>query len=106
MGDVVNPLCSANILPDGYDTTMPIRFDPSMLDTDFCDALNAYTAQAESVEAAVLYHFPPMNVLAVSNAEDIDTYADYLQSQLTAPLAGDPHACVMDAGWFYDTNSI
>lgn len=45
-----------------------------------------------------------MNVLAVENAEDIDTYADYLQSQLTAPLAGDPHACVMDAGWFYDTN--
>ena len=104
VGDVVNPLCSANILPDGYDTTMPIRFDPSMLDTDFCDALNAYTAQAESVGAVVLYHFPPMNVLAVSNAEDIDTYADYLQSQLTAPLAGDPHACVMDAGWFYDTN--
>lgn len=104
VGDVANPLCSANILPDGYDTTMPIRFDPSMLDTDFCDALNAYTAQAESVEAAVLYHFPPMNVLAVANAEDIDTYADYLQSQLTAPLAGDPHACVMDAGWFYDTN--
>ena len=57
VGDVVNPLCSANILPDGYDTTMPIRFDPSMLDTDFCDALNAYTAQAESVGAVVLYHF-------------------------------------------------
>ena len=53
---------------------------------------------------AVGDHFPPMNVLAVANAEDIDTYADYLQSQLTAPLAGDPHACVMDAGWFYDTN--
>lgn len=104
VGDVVNPLCSANILPDGYDTTMPIRFDPSMLDTDFRDALNAYTAQAESVGAVVLYHFPPMNVLAVANAEDIDTYAGYLQSQLTAPLAGDPHACVMDAGWFYDTN--
>ena len=104
VGDVVNPLCSANILPDGYDTTMPIRFDPSMLDTDFCDALNAYTAQAESVGAVVLYHFPPMNALAVANAEDIDTYADFLQSQLTAPLAGDPHVCVMDAGWFYDTN--
>ncbi len=90
-------------MPDGYDTTMPIRFDPSMLDTDFRDALNAYTAQAESVGAVVLYHLPPMNALAVSNAEDIDTYADYLQSQLTAPLAGDPHACD-DAGWFDDTN--
>ena len=104
VGDVVNPLCSANILPYRYDTTMPIRFDSSMLDANFCDALNAYTAQAESVGAVVLYHFPPMNVLAVADAEDIDTYATYLQSQLTTPLAGDPHACVMDAGWFYDTN--
>ena len=45
---------------------------------------------------------PEMCIRDRSNAEDIDTYADYLQSQLTAPLAGDPHACVMDAGWFYD----
>lgn len=103
-GDVVNPLCSANIMPDGYDPAMPIRFDPAVLDADFCAALNAYTAHAEAVGAVVYYHFPPMNAAAVEDADDIDAYADVLQTQLTAPLAGDPHACVLDAGWFYDTN--
>ena len=45
-----------------------------------------------------------MNAAAVERDADIDGYAAYLQSQLTAPLAGDPHACVLDSGWFYDTN--
>ena len=103
-GDVVNPLCSANILPDGCDTTMPISFDTSILSADFCATLNDYTAKAEAVGATVYYHFPPMNAAAVERGADIDAYADYLQSQITAPLAGDPHACVLDAGWFYDTN--
>ena len=103
-GDVINPLCSANILPDGYDPTMPVRFDTVMLSADFCAALNDYTAHAKAVGAQVYYHFPPMNAAAVERDADIDGYAAYLQSQLTAPLAGDPHACVLDSGWFYDTN--
>ena len=103
-GDVVNPLCSANTMPEGYDPTMPIRFDNAMLDADFCAALNDYTAKAEKTGATVYYHFPPMNAAAVENADNIDAYADFLQTQITALLAGDPHTCVMDAGWFYDTN--
>lgn len=103
-GDVVNPLCSANTMPEGYDPTMPIRFDNAMLNADFCAALNDYTAKAEKIGATVYYHFPPMNAAAVENADNIDAYADFLQTQITALLAGDPHTCVMDAGWFYDTN--
>ena len=103
-GDVVNPLCSANTMPEGYDPTMPIRFDNAMPDADFCAALNDYTAKAEKIGATVYYHFPPMNAAAVENADNIDAYADFLQTQITALLAGDPHTCVMDAGWFYDTN--
>ena len=103
-GDVVNPLCSANTMSEGYDPTMPIRFDNAMPDADFCAALNDYTAKAEKIGATVYYHFPPMNAAAVENADNIDAYADFLQTQITALLAGDPHTCVMDAGWFYDTN--
>lgn len=103
-GDVVNPLCSANTMPEGYDPTMSIRFDNAMLGADFCAALNDYTAKAEKIGATVYYHFPPMNAAAVENADNIDAYADFLQTQITALLAGDPHTCVMDAGWFYDTN--
>lgn len=105
-GDVVSPLCTANIMPGGYDATMPISFDTALLRETFCNDLNNYAAHAAAVGATVYYHFPPMNAAALSDtdAAAIDAYADCLQAQLTAPLAGDPHACVLDAGWFYDTN--
>lgn len=103
-GDITDARCSANIMPNGWDTTMPVEFDPAMLDPDFCTALNAYTAQAAAGGAAVYYHFPPMNAAAVAADADIDAYAAGLQAQLAAPLAGDPHSCVLESGWFYDTN--
>lgn len=34
----------------------------------------------------------------------IDAYAASLQDRIDAPLAGDPKDCVMESGWFYDTN--
>lgn len=103
-GDVVSPLCAANTMPNGYDATMPVQFDTALLDEDFIDAVNDYAARATAVGATVYYHFPPMNALAVEDPQDVDAYADALQARLTAPLAGDPHACILDAGWFYDTN--
>ncbi len=45
-----------------------------------------------------------MNALAVANEDQLNAYAAHLQQVITAPLAGDPRACVMESGWFYDTN--
>ena len=103
-GDIASPLCTANVMAEGYDPTMPVLFDTEILQADFCTALNDYTAKAVAAGAAVWYHFPPMNALAVQSGADVDGYAAYLQAQITAPLAGDPHACILDGGWFYDTN--
>lgn len=103
-GDLASPLCKANIMPEGYDPTMPIRFDTALPEAAFCAALNDYTARAADAGAAVYYHFPPMNALAVTNEEQLNAYAAHLQQVITAPLAGDPRACVMESGWFYDTN--
>lgn len=103
-GDIASPLCAANTMPDGYDPTMPIYFEQEMLQQEFCDALNTYTQKAAAAGAVVYYHFPPMNALAVQEEQNLDDYAAYLQAQITAPLAGDPHECILDAGWFYDTN--
>ena len=103
-GDLASPLCKANIMPEGYDPTMPIRFDTALPEAAFCAALNDYTARAADAGATVYYHFPPMNALAVTNEDQLNTYAAHLQQVITAPLAGDPRACVMESGWFYDTN--
>lgn len=103
-GDLASPLCKANIMPEGYDPTMPIRFDTALPEAAFCAALNDYTARATDTGATVYYHFPPMNALAVANEDQLNAYAAHLQQVIIAPLAGDPRACVMESGWFYDTN--
>lgn len=103
-GDIINPLCRANQMPNGWDTTTPIRFDAELLDETFCTELNAYAARLAEKGVTVWYHFPPMNAAAVEPDSDVDAYAALLQNALTLPLAGDPNACILDSGWFYDTN--
>ena len=99
-GDLASPLCKANIMAEGYDPTMPIRFDTALPEAAFCAALNDYTARAADAGATVYYHFPPMNALAVANEDQLNAYAAHLQQVITAPLAGDPRACMMESGWF------
>ena len=103
-GDIVSPLCEANQMPSGWDSTTPIRFDTALLDDTFCTELNAYAARLAENGVTVWYHFPPMNASAVEPGSDVDAYAAALQDKLTLPLAGDPNACILDSGWFYDTN--
>lgn len=103
-GDVVSSLCSANRMPGGVDTTTPICFDPEMLTDGFCKILNDYARTLAEKGVTVWYHFPPMNEAAVEPGSDIDAYADFLQAELELPLAGDPNACILESGWFYDTN--
>lgn len=103
-GDVVSPLCAANVMPGGYDTNMPVCFQPDMLSEDFVDAVNGYVDRLERRGVTVLYHFCPMNALAVEDGADIDAYAGALESLLHCRLIGNPSDCVMDAAWFYDTN--
>lgn len=104
-GDIRRALCPANQMPAGYDPTTPVLFDETTMPTpDFCAALNDYTATLAARGVAVYYHFPPMNAAALPPNADIDQYATALQSKITAPLLGDPHACVLPSGWFFDTN--
>ena len=103
-GDMISPLCAANVMPGGYDTNMPIRFAPELLAEDFVAAVNGYADRLARRGVTVLYHFCPMNALAVEEGADIDAYAGALESLLRCRLIGDPSNSVMDAAWFYDTN--
>ncbi len=103
-GDVVSELCAANQMPGGVDETTPIRFDPELLEEGFCQQLNEYAAVLAQKGVTVWYHFPPMNESAVELDAEVDGYADVLQQRLEISLAGDPKACILESGWFYDTN--
>jgi hypothetical protein len=103
-GDIDIPACSANIMPDGYDPNTPIRFDEAMLSDDFVEKLNEYVDTLTRRGAIVWYYFCPINESAVAADDNIDIYYDYLQSRLHCQIIGNPHDCVMESGWFYDTN--
>lgn len=103
-GDIDIPACSANIMPDGYDPNTPIRFDEAVLSDDFVEKLNEYVDTLTRRGAIVWYYFCPINESAVANDANVDLYYDYLQSRLHCQIIGNPHDCVMESGWFYDTN--
>lgn len=101
-GDIVSPLCAQNTMPGGWDTNMPIRFQPDMISEDFAAFVGQYARDLGKRGVTVWYHFCPMNSLA---AQQWDAgYFDALQQRLNIPVIGNPEACLMDPAWFYDTN--
>ena len=94
--------CTANTMPGGWDQNTPVLLEAEIFDPDFVQAVNAWAAAAEAQGAQVYYRFSPMNAAAVQG--DADEYYDWLRGQLDFPILGDPHACILDPAWFYDTN--
>lgn len=104
-GDMASPERANNIMADGWQTSRCISFTPAMLTEKMADEMNRFAAYVRQHGGEVVYHFPPMNGLAVAaGADAIDTYYDALAARLDFPILGDPHRCVLDSGWFYDSN--
>lgn len=106
-GDIDCPDRDYNILSQGYDPNHTISFSPDVIAQDFIDELNGFAREVYARGGKVLYHFSPMNAAALAPGTahtDVDSYYDYLQSRLLFPILGDPNRCVLDSGWFYDSN--
>lgn len=92
----------ANTMPGGWDQNTPVLLEQEVLDPDFVEIINQWADNARAQGAQVFYRFSPMNAAAVEG--DPDAYYDYLRGQLDFPILGDPHSCILDPEWFYDTN--
>lgn len=103
-GDLDREDAAFNKMPDGYDANMPIEFKKDMLEEEFADYLNQYAKDLQEAGAIVWYHFCPMNALAVEETADVESYYHCLLQTLNFEISGNPRDCIMDAGWFYDTN--
>lgn len=103
-GDLDSEMAASNIMQDLYDANMPVLFERDMIEEAFADYLNKYAKDLQQKGAAVWYHFCPMNALAVEDGADVEGYYDALMEALDFDIAGNPKDCIMEAGWFYDTN--
>ena len=106
-GDIDYPDRGWNILSLGFDPNNTISFSQDVISQDFIGELNDFAREVYAQGGKVLYHFSPMNAAALApgaTRADVDAYYDYLQSQLLFPILGDPNRCILDSGWFYDSN--
>ncbi|PWJ79170.1 UNVERIFIED_CONTAM: hypothetical protein C7383_101547 [Murimonas intestini] len=102
-GDISSDDRKSNQMPEGYDTTQLIDF--SFFPEDkFIRYLNEYAARVEDKGAVFCYRFCPMNQEAVLNEESIDGWYERLAESADFTILGNPHTCVMESGWFFDTN--
>lgn len=103
-GDLILEPDSYNQMPGGYDENMPIFFTESMMGEEFTGYVNSYAKELSDRGATLWYHFPPMNALAIEEGADVDGYYEMLSGKLSFDIMGDPGDCILESGWFYDTN--
>ena len=58
-----------NIMPDGYDKSMPVSLAVDLLDSEFIDFLNSYALYCQSRGAKVYFGFPPINADSIVSTE-------------------------------------
>lgn len=102
-GDIDAAGREQNIMPEQYDSTMKIDFT-ELPEEEFLQYLNDYAERVRKKGAEFYYRFCPMNELAVENEAGLDPYVSMLQKNANYKILGDPHKCVLESGWFYDTN--
>ncbi|MBR0081636.1 MAG: hypothetical protein IJP98_02720 [Clostridia bacterium] len=105
-GDMACAGRSQNTMPGGFDTNMPISFDPASVEDALIDRLNAFAKICAQKGATLYFSFCPMNAAAISDEElaRADAFMDALAARLDCSLLGTPDDAIYDAGWFFDTN--
>ena len=93
------------IMPDGYDPTVPVDLDPSIIEDDYIDYMNDFIDYCYRRGAQVFFSWPPMNKLGVQQEEEgILEYATYVRENIHCPIISNITDYILHEGYFYDTN--
>lgn len=103
--DMKNADRAYNIMVDGYDTNNLFSFEKK-LPSDFIAYVNLFYENVRKKGASMVYSFAPVNKKALPENQEtvIDEFYDELSFLFDFPILGNPHDCVMDYEWFYDSN--
>lgn len=102
-GDIAPGARPGNSMAEEYDPTQKIDFS-FFPEDEFVEYLNEYAVRVAEKEAVFYYRFCPMNESAVTDESLLDNWYMRLEEEADFTLLGNPHQCVMESGWFYDTN--
>ena len=105
-GDVDYPR-PQNVMALAYDPNTIVSLSEQIVDPAFLDYLNAYIRFCQKKGARVYFSYCPINRLAIDPAtteESKAAFAAFLSGNLDCPVIGEIDDCILDAGYFYDTN--
>lgn len=97
---------AGNTMAVGYDISKPIDLDAVSVSEEFSQQVQAFCQQADRVGAQVMLSFSPMNRSAMvdGSEETLLSYFNRLCAAFGCTPITDLRTCVMDSGWFYDSN--
>ena len=94
-----------SIMPTGYDTNMYVYTDDRLLDDDFIDYVNDYVKYVNGQGASIYFNFSPTNQLALKSSKVArEKFQKDLQEKLNCNLLCNIEDCIINEGYFYDTN--
>ncbi len=102
-GDIDSDLRQHNTMPGGYDPDQPVDFTVLNPAEDFVDFVNACAWRCEEKGVRFFFAFAPVNS-AAADASGGAAFTERLRQNLTCPVLGSADECLMDPGWFFDTN--
>ncbi len=102
-GDIAPGARPGNRMAEEYDPTQEINFS-FFPEREFVEYLNEYAGRVAEKGAVFYYRFCPMNESAVTDESLLDDWYLRLEEEADFTILGNPHQCVMESGWFYDTN--
>lgn len=94
-----------NIMNNGVDSTMSIVMNETLLDEEFIDYVNDFCSFVRKKKAKIYFNFSPCNELAIATSQGKrQEFQRILSDRLECDLLTDIEDCIIDYGYFYDTN--
>lgn len=94
-----------NIMVNGVDTNMNVYTDDRLLDEEFINYVNDYVKYVNGKGANIYFNFSPTNRLALKSSKVARAgFQSNLQDKLNCNILCNIEDCVINEGYFYDTN--
>ena len=102
-GDIDSELRQHGTMPGGYDPDQPVDFAALNPAEDFVDFVNDCARRCEKRGVRFFFAFAPVNS-AAADAAGGAAFTERLRQRLACPVLGSAGECLMEPGWFFDTN--
>lgn len=94
-----------NIMVNGVDNNMLVYTDDRLINNEFFEYINDYAEYINKKGAKLYFNYSPTNRLALKSSKSArSNFQNEIQELLNCDVLCDIEDCIIDEGYFYDTN--